>query len=148
MSRPPKYATAMEAAHNNLYSKMGGHNLGLPLEKFIHLATGKCDICGQLPREALIVNRKDGGYTLLWHYVLQTETGHVALCKMCRMLASQYDMKELISHCARIMARRMWQVHTKWLDGFLSGQEKPSEGSSTVERYNDIPHSKDLVRIK
>jgi hypothetical protein len=124
MSRPPKYATAMEAAHNNLYSKMGGLNTGLPLEQFIHIATGKCEICGQRPQEALIVNRKDGGCTLLWHYVMTTETKHIALCKMCRMLASQYDMKELISHCARIMARRMWHVHTKWLNAFFQGQDK------------------------
>jgi hypothetical protein len=138
MPRPPKYATAEEAAHNNLYSKMGGQNLGLPLDQFIHVATGKCDICGQPPIEALIVDRTDGEYTLLWHYVIQTETGHIALCKMCRMLASQYDMKELISHCARIMARRMWQVHTKWLGIVFSGQDKLTTGTLESTLYTGM----------
>lgn len=127
MPRPPKYATAKEAAHNNLYSKLAGHNLGLSLEQFMHHATGKCTICGQMPQEILVVDRKNDTYELAWHYVLRTEDGHMALCKMCKMLASQFEMKELISHCARIMARRMWQVHSKWLDMFLQGSEKPSD---------------------
>ena len=124
MGRPSKYATAAEAACHNLYSKMGGANLGLPIEEFISIATGKCTLCGQPPQEALIVDRKDDNHVLLWHYVLRTEKGHIALCKMCRTLASTFDMKEIISHCARIMARRMWQVHTKWLTPFFQGQDK------------------------
>jgi hypothetical protein len=132
MPRPPKYATAEEAAHNNLYSKMAGQNLGLSLEQFIHIATSQCEICGQAPREALIVNRKDGGHTLMWHYVIRSETGYIPLCKMCKTLAQQYKLKELISHCARIMARRMWKVHSKWTDGLLQAQEKPLVDTSTL----------------
>jgi hypothetical protein len=125
MPRPLKYATAQEAAHNNLYSKMGGSNMGLPIEQFIHIATGKCELCGQPPLELLVVDRKDGKHELAWHYVFQTETGYVPMCKMCKTLAQQFEIKALISHCARIMARRMWQVHTKWLAGFLQGQDLP-----------------------
>jgi hypothetical protein len=125
MPRPLKYATAQEAAHNNLYSKMGGSNMGLPIEQFIYIATGKCELCGLPPQETLIIDRKDGRYHLAWHYVFQTETGYVPMCKMCKTLAQQFEIKALISHCARIMARRMWQVHTKWLNMFLQGQDKP-----------------------
>jgi hypothetical protein len=123
MGRPAKYSTALEAAHNNLYSKMAGQASGLPLDQFIHVATGKCALCGRPPQELLIVDRKDGRYELAWHYVVTTEDGHQALCKMCRLLCSQFEISELISHCARIMARRMWQVHTKWTKQFLRGQD-------------------------
>jgi hypothetical protein len=119
-----KYATAQEAANSNLYSKMGGHNLGLPLEEFIHVATRKCELCGQDPQQVLVVDRKDGRHELMWHYVVRTEDQkHIALCKMCKMLASQFEIKELISHCARLMARRMWQVHSKWLESILQTPE-------------------------
>jgi hypothetical protein len=125
MPRPPKYATALEAAHNNLYSKMGGLSMGLSIEQFMHIATGKCELCGQPPKELLLIDRQHDCYELMWHYVFPTENGHVPMCKMCKTLAQQFPIKELISHCARIMARRMWQVHSKWLDMFLQGQDKP-----------------------
>lgn len=132
MPRPPKYATAMEAAHNNLYSKMAGQNLGLSLEQFMYVATGKCDICGQPPQELLVVDRKDGRYELAWHYVIRTESGYIPLCKMCKTLAQSFKLEELISHCARIMARRMWKVHTKWTDQLFQDQEKPLMGTSDI----------------
>lgn len=116
MSRPFKYATAVDAAHNNLYSKLAGQSLGLSLEQFIHIATGRCDICGQSPKELLIVDRRDGRHELAWHYVLRIDDGYIPLCKMCKTLAQQFKMEDLVSHCARIMARRMWKVHTKWTD--------------------------------
>ena len=125
MPRPPKYATAAEAARNNLYSKMGGLNMGLPIERFMQLATGKCTLCGQKPRELLVVDRSDGRHELAWHYVVATEDGgHMALCRMCKVLCNQFDLKELISHCARLMAKRMWQVHYKWTETLFQGQDK------------------------
>jgi len=131
LPRPKKYATAREAAQNNLYSKMAGQNLGLSLEQFIHLAGGKCDICGQPPQEILVVDRSDGKHKLAWHYVMETEDGgHMALCKMCKILAQQYKLKDLISHCARIMARRMWKVHSRWTETLFQGQDKLLTGRS------------------
>jgi hypothetical protein len=136
MSRPLKYATAEQAAHHNLYSKMGGQNLGLSLEQFMHTATGQCEICGLPPQELLIINRKDGRHELAWHYVIIGEGKPIALCKMCKSLASQFNITELISHCARIMARRMWKVHTKWLEPLSQATDKPqverSRGDSTM----------------
>jgi hypothetical protein len=125
MPRPLKYATAKEAAHNNLYSKLAGQNLGLSLEQFIYHATQKCELCGQQPQEMLIVDRKDGRHDLAWHYVVRTEDGYICLCRMCKTLAQSFKMKDIISHCARIMARRMWKVHTKWTDGLFLAQDKP-----------------------
>ena len=126
MPRPLKYATVEEAAHNNLYSKMAGRGLGLSLEEFMHLATGKWEICGLPPQELLVVNRKDGRHELAWHYIILGEGKPIALCKMCKSLASQFSMPELISHCARIMARRMWKVHTKWLVPLSQAPDKPN----------------------
>jgi hypothetical protein len=125
MPRPKKYATAREAAHNNLYSKMAGQNLGLSLEQFMYVATGKCELCGQPPLEVLVVDRKDGRHELAWHYVIRTESGYICLCRMCKTLAQSFKMKDIISHCARIMARRMWKVHTRWTDLLFQGQDKP-----------------------
>jgi hypothetical protein len=130
MPRPKKYATAEEAARHNLYSKMAGQNLGLSLEQFMQIATGKCEICGLPPQEVLIVDRKDGRYHLAWHYVLRTEDGYVPLCRMCKTLAQSFKMKDIISHCARIMARRMWKVHTKWTDMLFQAQDKRFLGRS------------------
>ena len=128
----------MEAAHNNLYSKMAGQNLGLSLEQFMYVATGKCDICGQPPQELLVVDRRDGRYDLAWHYVIRTEGGYIPLCKMCKTLAQQFKLKDLISHCARIMARRMWRVHTKWTDQLLQDQEKSSTEQSKPALYTGM----------
>ena len=130
MPRPPKYATAEEAARNNLYSKMAGQNLGLSIDEFIHLATGRCEICGLPPQEALIVDRRDGTCKLMWHYVARGENKHIALCRMCKTLAQTFKLNEIISHCARIMARRMWKVHSKWTDQLFQAQEKRFLGRS------------------
>jgi hypothetical protein len=125
MPRPLKYATASEAARHNLYSRMAGQNLGLSLEQFMYVAQGKCEICGLPPQELLIVDRKDGRHELAWHYVVRTEDGYICLCRMCKTLAQSFKMKDIISHCARIMARRMWKLHTKWTDQLLLAQDKP-----------------------
>jgi hypothetical protein len=52
------------------------------------------------------------------------------LCRMCRMLLSNYDLKELLSHCARIMARRKWGVTNRW---FFHSQEKPQVKRSWID---------------
>ena len=150
MPRPLKYATAKEAAHNNLYSKMAGqHNFGLSLEQFMHLVTGKCDLCGQPPKEILIVDRKDGRCELAWHYIIQKEDGgHVAMCRMCRMLTQQFKIKDLISHCARIMAKRMWQVHSKWTDELFQSQDKPQVRTSAPSGASGIIQDQSPVIIK
>ena len=134
MPRPLKYATAKEASHHNLYSKLAGQNLGLSLEQFMHHASGKCELCGQPPQEVLVVDRRDGRYELAWHYVVRTEDGYMPLCRMCKTLCQLFEMKALISHCARIMARRMWQVHSKWTGMLFQGQDKPQ-----VERSKSDP---------
>jgi hypothetical protein len=108
-----------------LYSRMAGQNLGLELDEFIHIATSKCELCGLPPQALLIVNRKDGKCELAWHYVVRSETGHIPLCRMCKTLAQSFGIKAIVSHCARIMARRMWKVHTKWLEPLLQSQDKP-----------------------
>ena len=125
MPRPLKYATAKQAARHNLYSKMAGQNLGLSLEQFLYVATGRCELCGLPPQESLVVDRIDGRHELLWQYVVRTESGYVPLCKMCKTLCQLFDIKELISHCARIMARRMWQVHLKWTNLLFRGPDLP-----------------------
>jgi hypothetical protein len=151
MPRPKKYSTAKEAAENNLFSKMGGAKIGFSLKGFIALSTGRCFLCGREPRERLVVTRSDGTYKLMWNYIVALRSSEfstvklVAMCKMCRLLHRHFDIKALISHCARIMARRMWKVHSKW---FSQAQEKPLKDTITIERYNDFPHSKDQVRIK
>ena len=148
MPRPPKYATAREAAHNNLYSKMAGQNLDLSLEQFIHIATGKCDICGLPPQEIRVVDRKDGRCELAWHYVMRIGDGYIPLCRMCKMLAQQFKMKDLISHCARIMARRMWRVHLKWTDRLFLDQDKPPAQTSVLRPYGAMPQPKDVRKLK
>ena len=134
-----KYATAKEAAHNNLYSKLAGQNLGLSLEQFIYVARGKCNLCGQEPQELLIVDRKDGRHELAWHYVVRTEDGYICLCRMCKTLAQQFKMKDIISHCARIMARRMWKVHTRWTDQLFQAQDKPVTKTLEIDPYTGLP---------
>lgn len=123
MPRPTKYATAEQAARHNLYSKMAGQNLGLSLDQFMHVATGRCELCGLQPQEILVVDRKDGRHELGWQYVIRTESGFIPLCKMCKTLCQLFNMKELISHCARIMARRMWHVHLKWTNLLFQGPD-------------------------
>lgn len=130
MPRLIKYATAEQAARHNLYSKMAGQNLGLSLDQFMHVATGRCELCGLQPQEILVVDRKDGRHELAWHYVvrvgrphLSDESGFVPLCRMCKTLCHSFNMKELISHCARIMARRMWHVHLKWTNLLFQGPD-------------------------
>ena len=139
MPRPLKYATAKVAVENNLYSKMAGQNLGLSLEEFMHVATGKCEICGLPPQELLVVDRKDGRHELAWHYVMRTEDGYAPLCRMCKTLAQSFKMEDIISHCARIMARRMWKVHTKWLDPLFRGQDKRFLGRSRSTPTTGMP---------
>ena len=129
MPRPPKWATAQEAAENSLYSKMGGTKQGIPLQGFIDLSTQPCFLCGRKPQERLHVSRKDGSYDLYWNYIVTLRSSEyvtvklVAMCRTCRLLHRHFDIKALISHCARIMARRMWKVHSKW---FLQSQDKSS----------------------
>jgi len=111
MSRPPLYASAREAAENNLYSKMMGARMGLSLFHFILKATSRCDVCGCKPAEALTVVRQDGTYTLMWNYIKPTHTltteGYQVLCGTCRKLALHFDTDYIVRHCARIMAKRM-----------------------------------------
>lgn len=140
--RPVKYATAEVAAHNNLYSKMAGEKLGLSLDQFMHLATGKCEICGLPPQELLVVNRRDGRHELAWHYIIMGEGKPIALCKICKSLAQSFKMKDIISHCARIMARRMWKVHTNWLEPLLLTPEKPLSVDINTSEGLSIPKIK------
>lgn len=115
MARPVKYATAQEAAEQNLYSKMGGANWGLTLSEFIELVSDKCDLCGRPPQEKITTCRKDGTYELKWHYLKKDVDGKPRpLCKACRLMLMHFDLKPLLSHCARIMARRKWGVTNRW----------------------------------
>jgi hypothetical protein len=133
MPRPKKYATAQEAAENNLFSKMGGARMGFSLRGFLATVTKNCFLCGREPQERLVVSRKDGSYELMWNYIVVLRSSEFAtvklvpMCKMCRLLHRHFDIKALISHCARIMARRMWKVHSKW---FLQAQDKRFLGRS------------------
>ena len=146
MPRPLKYATAKEAAHNNLYSKMAGQNMGLSLEQFMHLVTGKCDLCGQPPKEILIVDRKDGRCELAWHYLMiDGEDKLKPLCRICRMLLTNYDLKELLAHCARIMARRKWGRTDKW---FFRSLEKPLVRTSAPSGASGIIKDQSPIIVK
>jgi hypothetical protein len=151
MPRPKKYATAKEAAENNLFSKMGGARIGFSLKGFIAISTGRCFLCGREPRERLVVTRSDGTYKLMWNYIVALRSSEfstvklVAMCKMCRLLHRHFDIKALISHCARIMARRMWKVHSKW---FSQAQEKPSEKTLADIQLNGELSNEQLVRLK
>jgi hypothetical protein len=137
MPRPKKYDTAQEAAENNLFSKMGGAKLGFSLQGFTKLVTQKCFLCGREPHEIMLVSRRDGSYELKWNYIVVLRSSEystvklVPMCRMCRLLHRHFDIRALISHCARIMARRMWKVHSKW---FLQAQDKP-----LVKRLDDNP---------
>lgn len=103
MGRPPKYATAKEAAENNLYSKLLGSRWGLTLGEFIDLVTAKCHLCGVEPHEALFVKRVQDKYVLHWNYILDGKP----TCKMCKALAKDYGIPQILRHSARIMAKRM-----------------------------------------
>ena len=111
MPRPPKYATAKEAAEHNLYSKMGGASMGLSLFHFILKATSRCEICGCKPSELLTVSRLDDRYELRWNYVRPTNwittEGYQVTCGTCKKLALMFDIDYIVKHAARIMAKRM-----------------------------------------
>ena len=151
MPRPKKYATAQEAAENNLFSKMGGAKIGFSLKGFIALSTDRCFLCGREPMEVLHVSRSDGTYKLMWNYIVTLRSSEystvklVAMCRSCRMLHRHFDIRALISHCARIMARRMWKVHSKW---FSQAQEKPLEKTWSDIQLNGELSDEQLVRIK
>lgn len=113
MPRPVKYATAKEAAENNLYSKMGGPDTGLSLEEFIGIVTSKCEICGCKPDQSLVVKRAQDKYDLHYNYMsgdYESKPGrfrYKTVCKMCRILDKEYGIKIILRHAARIMAKRM-----------------------------------------
>lgn len=136
MPRPQKYVTAKEAAEQNLYSKMGGAKTGIPLREFITLSTERCFLCGCKPKERLYVCRKDGSHELMWNYIVVLRSNEyitvklATMCKMCRTLYRHFDIMALISHCARIMARRMHRVQSQW---FFQAQDLPQ-----VERSPEI----------
>jgi len=111
MSRPPKYATAREAAENNLYSKQRGARECLSLREFIDQVTSRCSICGQHPTESLAVSRKDDTYILWWNYIVKGNT----VCGTCKKLAIHFDLSLIVKHCARIMAKRMHDKRKKQL---------------------------------
>ena len=110
--------------------------MGFSLKGFIAMSTKKCFLCGREPREKLVVSRKDGTYELRWNYIVTLRSNEYAtvklvpMCKMCRLLHRHFDIKALISHCARIMAKRMWKVHSKW---FSQAQEKRFLGRSNTD---------------
>lgn len=115
MPRPPKYATAKEAAEANLYSKMGGVKTGISQSHFIEHATSKCYICGSKPSESLTVNRSDGSYTLKWNYVTLYPPIFSTVCGYCKRLEVHgFTTGEIISHAARIMAKRMHDKRRKY----------------------------------
>jgi hypothetical protein len=129
---------------------MGGAKLGFSLQGFIELASQGCFLCGRDPQERLVVSRKDGTYELRWNYIVVLRSNEystvklVPMCKTCRLLHRHFDIKALISHCARIMARRMWKVHSKW---FIQAQDKPPGPELIIERFNDVPSSEPALRI-
>ena len=98
MPRPKKYDTAKDAAENNLFSKMGGAQVGFSLKGFIDLSTKNCFLCGCTPKEKLVVSRKDGTYELRWNYIVTLRSSEfstvrlVTMCKMCRLLHRHFDM--------------------------------------------------------
>ena len=104
--RPPKFATAKEAAENNLYSKWGGAIRGFSLEEFIDKVTAKCEVCGSDPSEHLHVSRKADAYDLRWNYIVRDA---VVVCGTCKRLALVFDIDYIVGHCAKIMAKRSWE---------------------------------------
>jgi len=77
--------------------------MGLSLEEFIDLSTSKCSICGVEPHEAMFVKRTQDRYVLHWNYIVDGQP----VCKMCKALAKDYGIPQILRHCARIMAKRM-----------------------------------------
>ena len=114
MGRPPKFPTPQDAAEHYLHTR-GPTPIGMGVKDFIALITQRCDLCGQLPKDTYTVNRIDGSHTVTYNYLEIDQTGQVRpLCKTCRTLLGLHDLKDLLSHCARIMARRKWGVTNRW----------------------------------
>ena len=118
MPRPRKYATAKEAAEHDLYSRKG-KDLDLSLKEFIDLVTGRCSLCGGPPSELLRKARVGDVYDLRYNKLKDQEH---PVCNTCLLLLDNHDLKEVLTVCARIMARRM---HGKINKMFFSGREKP-----------------------
>jgi len=109
MPRPTKYATAKEAAQASLYSKKGGPATGLSFGEFALVSNCRCYVCHSEPSETL--NYKRGGdiYELKYNYVVNKEP----ICGMCKRLASDYGINEIVSHAGKIMAKRMHDKRKK-----------------------------------
>lgn len=127
MSRPPKYATAREAAEQSLYSKMGGASIGYSLSEFIAKVTQNCTVCGREPTEVTYISRKSDSYTLHWNYIVK----HKTVCGTCKKLAIHFDLDHIVRHCARIMAKRM---HDK-----RRAVVSPGPGKTLIEILVDSP---------
>jgi hypothetical protein len=117
MPRPFKYETIEEAAQHNLFNKIGGPKLGLPIEEFMDLITQRCDVCGCEPGEIIVYERADGKHVIKYQYGRQIDaTGTLKpVCRTCLWLLTNFDLKEVLTTCARIMARRMHGKINQWL---------------------------------
>jgi hypothetical protein len=110
MGRPPKYATVKEAAQQNLYSKLGGQDgTGLGFGEFALVSHARCYICHMPPSEKLIQKRQGEEFILEWNYVIDKEP----TCGMCKRLAKDYGIDEIVSHAGKIMAKRMHDKRKK-----------------------------------
>jgi hypothetical protein len=133
MPRPLKYATAKEAAEASLYSKVGGAHTGLSLEEFVELATSKCTVCGSDPDMELVMVRAKDSHLLKWNHITEGKP----VCSMCRRLTQEYGIEEILSHCARIMAKRMHDKRrAKSKDINFADMASMTAGAGREERFH------------
>lgn len=100
---------------------MGGPATGLSIGEFALVSHARCYICHGKPSEILTQKRAGETYNLKFNYVVDREP----ICGMCKKLAKDYGISEIVSHAGKIMAKRM---HDK----------RRSKPQWTVDQYKSL----------
>lgn len=113
--KPIEVGSIYEAALKSLWSKYRMKHL--PFETFAGTIQQNCDVCGCTP--SMVLEYKRGGKTILvpYNYLQRDlEQHHLKpICKTCRWLLTNFDLKEVLTTCARIMARKKSGAVDNWI---------------------------------